>query len=442
MKIAIVGTGIAGNVAAYHLNKKHDITVYEAADYVGGHTHTHDIELDGEKHKIDTGFIVFNHKTYPNFINLLKELNVGYQHSDMSFSVQAEASGLEYNGNTLNSLFAQRSNLFKPSFYRMIKDILRFNKESLELLEIQSESITLGDYLSIKGYSQQFVDHYIVQMGAAIWSTDHQSMMSFPARFFVQFFHNHGMLSVDDRPQWYVIKGGSRSYLEPLIESFRSKIRLNSPVEKIEREKDHVWIESNGTRMKYDYVFIASHSDQALNMLQQPTPLENKVLGAIPYTANQAVLHTDQSILPKRKLAWAAWNYHLLKQKREGVALTYNMNILQRLQSKNTFCVSLNYQDHIDPQHIIKTLDYTHPFFSQAGVDAQTKHSELNGQNRTFYCGAYWRYGFHEDGVVSSLRALKDFDQHLKSQTGNLEGLSNVTEIDYAKQDILWSRSA
>ena len=360
----------------------------------------------------------------------------------MSFSVQAKAAGIEYNGNTLNSLFAQRSNLFKPKFYRMIKDILRFNQESLELLDISSESISLGEYLRMKQYSQQFIEHYIVPMGAAIWSTDHQSMMSFPARFFVQFFHNHGMLSVDDRPQWFVIKNGSRSYLEPLIAAFKDRIKLSSAVEKIERETDHVWITANGQREKFDYVFVASHSDQALNLLKHPSALENKVLGAIPYTNNQAILHTDYSVLPKRKLAWAAWNYHLVDEQREGVALTYNMNILQRLKSKHTYCVSLNFKDYIDPNKIIKTLDYTHPFFSQQGVEAQTKHSELNGQNRTFYCGAYWRYGFHEDGVVSALRALKDFDQHLCEQQKPTTDLTNVTEIRHEEQSLLWSRSA
>ena len=442
MKIAIVGTGIAGNVAAYHLNKKHDITVYEAADYVGGHTHTHDINWLGDRQKIDTGFIVFNQKTYPNFINLLNELGVKYQSSDMSFSVQAKADGIEYNGNTLNSLFAQRSNLFKPRFYRMILDILRFNKESLELLALSGDSITLGEYLKMKEYSQQFIDHYIVPMGAAIWSTDHQSMLSFPARFFVQFFHNHGMLSVDERPQWYVIQGGSRSYLEPLIRSYKEKIKLSSAVEKIERHAEHVWVTASGERKQYDYVFIASHSDQALELLEQPSPLEKKVLAAIPYTANQAVLHTDASVLPKKKLAWAAWNYHLLNEKREGVALTYNMNILQGLNSKHTYCVSLNYKDHIDPNKIIKTLDYTHPFFSQTGVEAQTLHSKINGQNRTFYCGAYWRYGFHEDGVVSSLRALKDFDQHISQLSDQAANLTEVTEITNEKQSLLWSRTA
>ncbi|MGX5203319.1 NAD(P)/FAD-dependent oxidoreductase [Aliikangiella sp. IMCC44632] len=416
MKIAIVGTGIAGNVAAYHLNKAHDITVYEAADYIGGHTHTHDIEHQGEHHRIDTGFIVFNQKTYPNFIQLLKELKVDYQHSDMSFSVQNMRSGLEYNGTSLNSLFAQRSNLFRPRFLRMIKDILRFNSESLELLEDTQNQISLGSYLSKNNYTEGFIHDYIVPMGAAIWSTDHQSMFDFPARFFVQFFHNHGMLNVNDRPQWYVIKNGSNSYLSPLIKEHKHKIKLSSPVTKIRRENDLVYLTSNGIEKSYDYVFIATHSDQALSMLEKPSTLEQEVLGAIPYSYNQAVLHTDTSILPKKKLAWAAWNYHLLKQDKDQVALTYNMNILQSLQSKQTFCVTLNNSEAIDQNKIIKKIDYMHPFFTREGVNAQSKHSLVNGDQRTFYCGAYWRYGFHEDGVVSALAALKDFEKVIENE--------------------------
>jgi len=412
MKIAVVGTGIAGNLAAYHLNKKHDITVFEAENYAGGHTHTHTVELGGEKQIIDTGFIVFNKKTYPNFIKLLKELDVPYQSSKMSFSVQNQRTGLEYNGTNLNALFAQRRNLFRPRFYRMIKQILRFNKESLSLLADDTDSISLGDYLYNNQYGKEFIHDYIIPMGAAIWSTDHDSMFAFPARFFVQFFHNHGMLSVDVRPEWFVIKGGSSEYLKPLIAGHKDKIRLSASVENVRRTESGVFVKATGyEEERFDYVFIASHSDQALSSLAEPTRLENEVLGAIPYINNEVVLHYDESLLPKRKLAWGAWNYHLLKEKKERVALTYNMNILQSLKSDYTFNVTLNNTAAIDPKKIIKVLQYTHPFFSVDGVKAQQKHSELSGQNRTYYCGAYWRYGFHEDGVVSALQALKDFNR-------------------------------
>jgi predicted NAD/FAD-binding protein len=442
MKIAIIGTGIAGNYAAHHLNKKHDITVYEENDYVGGHTHTHEIKLPDDEQRIDTGFIVFNEKTYPNFINMLNELKVDFQNSDMSFSVQSEKDGLEYNGTNLNSLFAQRRNFFRPSFYRMIKDILRFNRESLELLTEGNQSVSLGDYLTRNRYSHQFKEHYIIPMGAAIWSTDHQSMFDFPARFFVQFFHNHGMLSVDERPQWYVIKNGSKSYVEPLIADHKDKIRVSSKVESVKRYKDHVIVTANGHQETYDYVFIASHSDEALSMLSSPTDAENDVLGAIPFTQNQAILHTDASVLPNKRRAWAAWNYHLDAKKREKVALTYNMNILQSLKSHHTYCVSLNYSDAIDSSKIIKTLNYTHPFFTREGVIAQQRHQEINGTQRTFYCGAYWRYGFHEDGVVSAIRALKDFDRVLQQEQDDKYTPIAIEELANEKQNILWSRSA
>lgn len=421
MKIAIIGTGIAGNVAAYYLNKQHDIRVYESSDYIGGHTHTHDISMGEEQHRIDTGFIVFNKKTYPNFIELLHHLKVDYQPSDMSFSVQAKSDNLEYNGSTLNQLFAQRRNLFRPKFYRMIRDILRFNKQSLSLLDNPHDTLSLGQYLAQNNYSEQFIHHYIVPMGAAIWSTDHDSMFAFPARFFVQFFHNHGMLSVDERPQWYVIKNGSAEYVKPLVENHSEKIRLSAKVESVRRANNKVYVKANGCEEEaFDYAFIASHSDQALTMLDEPTDLEQEILGAIPYTNNEAVLHTDETLMPNRRLAWAAWNYHLLKQKNEKVALTYNMNILQNIQSQHTFCVTLNHTQAIDESKIIKRMQYTHPFFTLEGVKAQRRHSEVNGCNRIFYCGAYWRYGFHEDGVVSAINALTDFSRITNNEQQNL----------------------
>jgi predicted NAD/FAD-binding protein len=416
MKIAIVGTGIAGNVAAYHLNKEHDITVFESSDYVGGHTHTHKIDIGEESHNIDTGFIVFNKNTYPNFIDLLQELDVDYQKSDMGFSVQCEKTGLEYNGSSLNQLFAQRRNLLRPSFYRMIKDILRFNEQCLALLTENDDQLSLGEYLAENNYSEQFIHHYILPMGAAVWSTDHNSMFAFPARFFVQFFHNHGMLSVNERPQWYVIKKGSAEYVKPLTAAHSEKILLSTPVENIRRSGEQVFVKGKGQQeMVFDYVFIASHSDQALNMLDEPTTAEREVLSAIPYTLNEAVLHTDESLLPARKLAWAAWNYHLLEEQKKTVALTYNMNILQSLKSQYTFCVTLNNTEAIDESKIIKRLNYMHPFFTVGGVKAQQRQSEINGTKRTFYCGAYWRYGFHEDGVVSALTALTDFNREISN---------------------------
>jgi len=417
MKIAIVGTGIAGNVAAYHLAREHEITVFEAADYVGGHTNTIDVEYAGRQYAVDTGFIVFNDWTYPEFIRLLDELGVESQPSNMSFSVSCEKTGLEYNGTSRNALFAQRSNLLRPSFYRMIADILRFNREAPALLQGEDESITLGQYLQDNAYSKGFVEHYIVPMGAAIWSAQPESLKHMPARFFVRFFHNHGMLNIRNRPVWRVIRGGSRSYVEPLIAGHRDRIRLRSPVRWIRRGPNGVQIKAGDSEPEFfDQVFIACHSDQALAMLADPSPQERQVLGAIRYQENEAVLHTDATLMPRRKLAWAAWNYHLVDREQDRVALTYNMNILQGLDAPCQFCVTLNNTAAINPDKVIRTISYDHPVLSSEAVAAQRRHAEINGDRRTYFCGAYWRFGFHEDGVVSALAALQHFDQRQRNE--------------------------
>jgi predicted NAD/FAD-binding protein len=412
MKIAIIGTGISGNVAAYHLNKDHDTTVFEANDYLGGHTHTHNIELEGKSYSVDTGFIVFNYKTYPNFTGLLKELGVKEQLSAMSFGVKCEKTGLEYMGSTINSLFAQRRNIFRPSFWRMILDILRFNRQATDLLGDESDDISLGEYLKREKFSQTFIDYYLVPMAAAVWSADLNLMYQFPARYLIQFFHNHGLLSVTNRPDWYVIKGGSKTYVTALTASFKDKIRLSTPVTGVKREKEAVIVTSAQGEESYDAVFFACHSDQALRLLEQPTASEQQVLGAIKYQENEVLLHTDASILPKRKTAWAAWNYHLLENDQGQVPVTYNMNILQGLDSEQTFCVTLNNANAIDQTKVLKRLQYHHPIYTQESVAAQARQSEIN-TDRLYFCGAYWRYGFHEDGVVSALNAIEKFKRDL-----------------------------
>lgn len=402
MRVAVIGAGIAGNVAAWHLHREgHDIAVFEAHAHVGGHTHTH--AVNGLA--VDTGFIVFNDRTYPHFVALLDELGVASQPSTMSFSVRNEASGLEYNGTRLSTLFAQRRNLVRPSFYRMLAEIVRFNREAPRLLA-SPDSPTLGEYLAANKYSRAFIGDYLVPMGAAIWSTEPGLMFGFPARFFMRFLANHGMLSIDDRPQWRVIQGGSARYVEKLVAPFRQRIRLNTPVRSVRRTRDAVLVDGE----RFDSTFIACHSDQALRMLSDPSPSEREVLGAIRYQKNEAVLHTDTAILPRRRRAWAAWNYHVLPEHEGPVALTYNMNILQSLHASETYCVTLNRTKDIDPARILKRLVYHHPLFTPAAVAAQKRHSELNGARRTYYCGAYWRFGFHEDGVVSALAALRDFN--------------------------------
>jgi predicted NAD/FAD-binding protein len=409
VKIAIIGSGIAGNVVAYHLRREHDITVFEAADHVGGHTHTHEIEHEGRAVAVDTGFIVCNDRTYPNFLALMAEIGVELQPSDMSFSVQT-AGGLEYNGTSLNSLFAQRRNLLRPSFLRMIRDILRFNREAPLLLESGDDSLRLGDYLDSQGYSPQFVEHYILPMGAAIWSAGTNTLRDFPARYFVRFFHNHGMLTVDDRPQWRTVRGGSARYVEKLTVGFRDRIRVRTPVANVRRTPAGVFVKPAGAEAeRFDRVFFACHSDQALRLLGDATPAERAVLGAIRYQRNDVLLHTDLSVLPKRRLAWAAWNYHLLDRASERVAVTYHMNILQRIASRTPLLVSLNLSDRIDPRHVIRELRYEHPVFTREAVAAQSRQAEINGADRAYFCGAYWRFGFHEDGVVSALAALDHF---------------------------------
>ncbi len=416
-KIAVIGTGIAGNLAAFRLAPEHDITVYEADSRIGGHTNTVDVVAAGKRWAVDTGFIVFNNATYPNFIALLDELGVESQDSNMSFSMRNERNGLEYNGASLNTLFAQRRNLLRPSFYRMLRDILRFNREALALLNEPGNTITLGDYLKKNGYSREFVDHYIVPMGAAIWSATPDGMGTVPAGFFVRFLYNHGLLSIDDRPTWRVIKGGSNNYVEKLVAGHRDRIRLNSPVQWIRRHPEYIEIKAKGADMeRFDQIFLACHSDQALRMLADPTPQERDVLGAIEYQKNEAVLHTDTSLMPRRRLAWAAWNYHMpavAGMPKGRVALTYNMNILQSLKAPVQFCVTLNHRQAIDPDKIIRVINYSHPIFTERAVAAQKRHRDINGARRTYFCGAYWRYGFHEDGVLSAMNALEHFREDL-----------------------------
>jgi predicted NAD/FAD-binding protein len=420
MKIAIIGTGIAGNYAAWRLAREHDITVYEARDRIGGHTNTIEVEEAGRTLAVDTGFIVYNDATYPNFLALLDDLGVASQPSDMSFSVTGGRLGLEYNGSNLNTLFAQRRNLVRPSFYRMLADILRFNRSAPALLEQPDTALTLGDYLDSNGYSEQFVDYYILPMGSAIWSTTAERMRAMPAVFFVRFFQNHGLLSIDDRPQWRVVRGGSARYVEKLVAGHRDRIRLGAAVRELRRDADGVEVRAEGCAPeRYDRVFLASHSDEALAMLADPTPAEREVLGAIAYQRNEAVLHTDTSLMPRRRLAWAAWNYNLPAdaERLDGqVTLTYNMNILQGLDARQQYCVTLNNTDAIDPDRILRVIGYEHPVFTERAVAAQSRHREINGAARTYYCGAYWRNGFHEDGVVSAIDALRHFEEDLRGQ--------------------------
>lgn len=420
MKIAIIGSGISGLTAAWLLHQSHEITVFEANDYIGGHTHTIDVDVDGEQLAIDTGFIVYNDWTYPNFIQMLERLGVDSLATEMSFSVRCERSRIEYNGSNLNGLFAQRSNLLKPRFHRMLQDILRFNREALELLEADHDSLTVDEYVTQRGYSKQFSDLYLIPMGAAIWSCPPETFGKFPVRFIVEFYRNHGLLSIRNRPQWRVISGGSARYVEKLIAPFENRIRLSTPVGSIVREESGVTIRATGSEdERFDHAIFACHSDQALRILgDTATMTEQNVLNEFPYQKNSAVLHWDDSVLPGRRRAWASWNYHIDGSSSDGqqesdeisgqsATVTYNMNILQRLNAQRTYCVTLNRDAAIDPSKVIGKYEYHHPIYTTERRAAQQKHPDLINHNRTSFCGAYWGNGFHEDGVNSALAVCR-----------------------------------
>lgn len=414
MKIAIIGAGISGLTAAYRLSGAHEITVYESNDYLGGHTNTVDVELDGERHAIDTGFIVFNDWTYPNFIQLLTELGVPSRPTSMSFSVRCDAENLEYNGSSLNGLFAQRRNLFRPGFYRMLADILRFNREAVELVlgRPATDETTVGEFLARHRYSREFTDHYLLPMGAAIWSCPLGTFANFPIRFIVEFYQNHGLLSLKHRPTWRVIEGGSRTYVARMSSRFADRVRLKTPIERVARTAEAVEVKPlHQPAERFDHVIFGCHSDQALRMLADPSPDERAVLSEFPYGRNVAVLHTDPRVLPMRRRAWASWNYRLPGRKAESnshpASVTYCMNILQHLRSRRVFNVTLNSDEQIDPGKVLRRIEYHHPIFTPRRAAAQARHRDLINVNRTSYCGAYWGNGFHEDGVVSALQVCE-----------------------------------
>ncbi|WFE70520.1 FAD-dependent oxidoreductase [Halomonas sp. M1] len=410
-RIAIIGSGISGMAAGWYLSAQHEVTLFEADNRLGGHTATMDVEVDGKPYAIDTGFIVFNDWTYPHFQRLLETLGVPSQATEMSFSVHETDVDFEYNGHTLGSLFAQRRNLLRPAFYRLLRDILRFNKQATADLESQrlSSEMTLGEYLDKNGYGYAFQRRYLLPMGAAIWSASIGDLRAFPLAFFVRFFRNHGLLSVNHRPQWYTLVGGSKRYIPNLTAPYASRIHLNTPVTRITRSDTGVMITTAQGTQHFDQVVLACHADQALAMLGDPTPAERDILGAMPYQDNEVVLHTDTALLPRRQRAWASWNYRLDgRGAEERVSVTYNMNILQRLESDTTFCVTLNDSASIDPGKVLGRYTYAHPQFTLAGQAAQQRHSDISSPaRRTHFCGAYWRNGFHEDGVWSALRVAQ-----------------------------------
>lgn len=418
--IAVIGSGISGLTSAYLLSQKHKVTLFEKDSRLGGHTATVDVELDGNQYAVDTGFIVFNDRTYPNFLALLKELGVGRQETEMSFSVHNQLTGLEYNGHNLDTLFAQRRNIFNPKFWGLVKEILRFNKECKAAYEKDSFPLgySLGQFLEDYQFSRYFCHHYILPMGAAIWSTSLADMETFEFRFFVRFFYHHGLLNIADRPQWYVIPGGSREYIGPLTEPFKESICLNAHISKVKRLEGGVELTfSNGEQQHFDEVVFACHSDQALAMLEDASDDERNILKSMPYSKNSVVLHTDTRMLPERKKAWASWNYLLSHHNDKPASVTYNMNILQGITSEHTFCVTLNQQQDIAKDKILREFTYHHPSFSVSFMQAQQQRDKICGVQHTHFVGAYWYNGFHEDGVRSAVDVAARFDCFLKEQS-------------------------
>lgn len=430
-RIAIIGSGIAGQTCGYLLSQQHSVTLFEANHYLGGHTATVDVVSEGKSLAIDTGFIVFNDRTYPNFIKMMQQIGVKLKPTEMSFSVHNDANGLEYNGHNINTLFAQRRNLVNPRFYRFIAEILRFNKlaKHSDVSGDTRATDTLGDFLTQHRFSDYFADNYILAMVAAIWSSSIESCRDFPLQFFLRFFNNHGLLDISQRPQWYVIEGGSRSYIAGLTQNIND-IRIECAVQRVQRFSDHVEITSQDQTEHFDEVIFACHSDQALALLADASLDETAVLGAIPYRDNDVVLHTDTRLLPRRKKAHASWNYWIDSSSNALPSVTYHMNILQGLKSNKTFCVSLNQTDNINPQLIVQRFNYAHPVFTRESIAAQQQRQRICGHNRSHFCGAYWYNGFHEDGVNSALDVCLRFGISLNNnQTNELNNSARVATL-------------
>jgi predicted NAD/FAD-binding protein len=399
--------------AAWLLHDTHEIVLFEANDYIGGHTRTVKAEHGGRSFAVDTGFIVCNDWTYPNFLTLLDRIGVQTQPSDMSFSVCDRAADFEFCSRSLGAVFAKRSHLWSPRFLRMLFEIFRFNREAKAYLRSGDDRTTLREWLGNRGYGEDFSSRYLVPMLSAIWSAGPEDARDFPARHFFAFFNNHGLLNVLRGPQWRVVRGGSSRYAEKLTAPYRDRIRLSSPVQTVRREADRVWVTArNGAPEPFDQVILACHSDEALAMLDDASPAEQEILGAIPYQRNDVVLHTDTSLLPRRRGAWASWNYHVPEKGTRAAMLTYYMQFLQKFEHPAPFCVTLN-TETIAAEKVIQRFVYHHPRYSINGIYAQRRHAEISGQNRTHYCGAYWGYGFHEDGVKSALTVCAAFGRGL-----------------------------
>ena len=410
MKIAVIGSGISGLVAAHRLSKRHDVTVFEADDRAGGHTRTVEVEVGGRTHAVDMGFIVYNERTYPGLVSLFEELGVDSQPTSMSFGVRCDQTGLEWGSRSLRGIFAQPTNALQPRFLRMLRDIVRFNLDARRLLEVPNEKLDLGDYVRGRGYGREFVDHYLIPMGAAIWSASATDMLRFPVLTFVRFFENHGLLSVRPDVTWRVVRGGSARYLEKLLAPLGERVRTGCPVLELRREPRGVRLHSAQGREDFDRVVLAVHSDQALSLLADPSPAEREILGAIRYQDNRVVLHTDAALLPSHPAARASWNYRIPRKQEGPVFVTYDMNRLQGIESSEPLLVTLNAPGPIAPDHVRHAFTTQHPIFDVEAIHAQAHRRRISGERWTHYCGAYWRYGFHEDGLQSALDVVQELD--------------------------------
>ncbi len=405
-KIAIIGSGISGLVSAYLLSKKYEVHLFEANDYLGGHTRTIDLPYKNKTLQLDTGFIVFNKKTYPNFLKILEKENIDIQPSEMSFSYESHDQNFSYNGHSLASLFYDRKNLYSLKFYGLLADIIKFNSQAKKLLKEKDDlCISVSDFFQTHSYGKLFTHTYLKPMAAAIWSCPPHQVLDFPMHFFLSFLNNHGLLDLLSRPKWYVIKGGSKTYINALIKKCKDNIYLNSPIQKIIRDNAGVALVTHRGTIPFDKVVIATHSDTALSLIDNPTVDEKSILGSITYNNNEISLHYDTKVLPLIKRNWASWNF--FENANGQCCLTYYLNRLQNLDLEENFCVSVNLGDRIDSAKILKQFSFSHPVFSKNTIAAQKRFSEINDKNHTYYCGAYWGYGFHEDGVNSAINACE-----------------------------------